>query len=273
MLAVALASVLGLSSCLNKGENGGTFSNNEIMKADPLTGTYISQLGYKVRPLNVSDMAGLSLTSDYIQLHYTYDYTQDMSDGEVEATVYGYSLISEGRMLPQAPVAGDGNMPVSDIEMASNNPNYYFYKLEDMFLPIEFFVRADVDMNNMEEREAEMATHQFSLYYKADNDFSENGMTLHLRHFVQDREADDTFSKPSGGWWHFNLIDALNYYRRQYGKAPEKIIISYEQNTRDASYDGNSVSERTVTVDYKSMAEAYNAAVGSGSRALHLLMK
>ena len=132
VLWAALVSMLGFTSCLDGGDNSNIQNFNEIMKIDKLTGLYVSQMGYKVNPLNAGDLQGVPSTSGYIQLHYTYDYTQDMSDGEIDATIYGYSTISEGLWMPQAPTEADSGAPVSGVEVTSSDATYFFYKLDDM---------------------------------------------------------------------------------------------------------------------------------------------
>ena len=234
LLVAGLGLMLGVTSCLDGGDNSTTVSYYEIVKKDALTGTYTSQMGYKVAPLNPQDLEDLPWASDYIQLYYSYDYGQDMSGGEIDANVYGYSLIREGQWLPQSPAEGDANAPISDVVLDSDNKPYdFFYKQDDIFLPIELFVRKEVDTNDLEQREAEMAQHEFALYYDADKDFSESGMTLYLRHKMLNVEEDDEFTQLSGGWWHFNIIDAMARYQEKYSKRPDKITISFERNTKN----------------------------------------
>ena len=272
VLAVALASMLSFTSCLDGGENSTTMTYYEIVKKDALTGTYTSQMGYKIAPMNPADLANLPSASDYIQLHYTYDYAQDMTDGEIDATVYGYSLIRDGMWRPQAPAEGDANAPVLDVVLDSSNKPYdFFYKLDDLFLPIELFVRKEVDTNDVQEREAEMAKHEFTLYYNADEDFTANGMTLYLRHKMLDVEESDEFTQLSGGWWHFNIIDAMARYQEKYSKRPDKITISFERNTKDVSYTESLVSEGKAELDYEKIVEFNEELSGSSSKVMRLL--
>lgn len=270
VLWAALVSMLGFTSCLDGGDNSNIQNFNEIMKIDKLTGLYVSQMGYKVNPLNAGDLQGVPSTSGYIQLHYTYDYTQDMSDGEIDATIYGYSTISEGLWMPQAPTEADSGAPVSGVEVTSSDATYFFYKLDDMFLPIEFFVRKGVDTSDLDDREEEMEKHQFTLYYNADEDFTEKGMTLYLRHKLLEVEEDDEFTQLSGGWWHFNIIDAMARYQKKYSKRPDKITISFERNTKDVSYADNLVSEGKEELDYKKIVE-FNEALSESKGISRLL--
>lgn len=271
VLWAALVSVLSLTSCLD-GDNTNIQNYNEIMKVDKLTGLYVSQMGYKINPLNAGDLQGVPVESGYIQLHYTYDYTQDMSDGEVDATIYGYSTISEGLWMPQAPTEADSGAPVSNVEVTSSDATYFFYKLDDMFLPIEFFVRKGVDTNDLNEREAEMEKHQFTLYYNADEDFTEKGMTLHLRHKLLEVEEGDEFTQLSGGWWHFNIVDAMARYQEQYSKRPDKITVSFERNTKDISYDEEVLTEGKVDIDYQKVKDL-NEALSEGKSIIRLLAR
>lgn len=271
VLWAALVSVLSLTSCLD-GDNTNIQNYNEIMKVDKLTGLYVSQMGYKINPLNAGDLQGVPVESGYIQLHYTYDYTQDMSDGEIDATIYGYSTISEGLWMPQAPTEADADAPVSAVEVTSSDATYFFYKLDDMFLPIEFFVRKGVDTSDLDDREEEMEKHQFTLYYNADEDFTEKGMTLYLRHKLLEVEEDDEFTVLSGGWWHFNIIDAMARYQERYSKRPDKITISFERNTKDISYDEDVLTEGKVDIDYEKVKDLNEALSGSKS-AVRLLAR
>ena len=232
------------------------------MKVDNLTDLYVSQLGYKVAPLNSEDLKDVPMSSGYIQLFYSYDYTQDMSGGKIDATILGYSPINEGLWMPQAPGEADANAPVMAVNTSYDNSLYYFYKLNDLFLPLSFFVRKDADMSDMKEREAEIATHQFTLYY-TDEDFSAEGMTLNLRHKLLNVAEDDKFTQSSGAWMHFNINDALNRYGEIYSKRPDKITVSYEQNARDNSYAEDSVSVRTVELNYESIMEAHDQISGN----------
>lgn len=271
LLVAGLSLMLGVTSCLDGGDNSTTVSYYEIVKKDALTGTYTSQMGYKVAPLNPQDLEDLPWASDYIQLYYSYDYGQDMSGGEIDANVYGYSLIREGQWLPQSPAEGDANAPISDVVLDSGNKPYdFFYKQDDIFLPIELFVRKEVDTNDLEQREAEMAQHEFALYYDADKDFSESGMTLYLRHKMLNVEEDDEFTQLSGGWWHFNIIDAMARYQEKYSKRPDKITISFERNTKDVSYADNLVSEGKEELDYQKIVE-FNEALSESKGISRLL--
>ena len=272
LLVAGLSLMLGVTSCLDGGDNSTTVSYYEIVKKDALTGTYTSQMGYKVNPLNAGDLQGVPSTSGYIQLHYTYDYTQDMSDGEIDATIYGYSTISEGLWMPQAPTEADSGAPVSGVEVTSSDATYFFYKLDDMFLPIEFFVRKGVDTSDLDDREEEMEKHQFTLYYNADEDFTEKGMTLYLRHKLLEVEEDDEFTQLSGGWWHFNIIDAMARYQKKYSKRPDKITISFERNTKDISYDEDVLTEGKVEIDYEKVKEL-NEAISQGRSLSRLLAR
>lgn len=262
VLMLALATMLGFTSCLDGEDNSNILSYNEIVKVDNLTGLYVSQLGYKVAPLNSEDLKDVPMSSGYIQLFYSYDYTQDMSGGKIDATILGYSPINEGIWMPQAPGEADANAPVMAVNTSYDNSLYYFYKLNDLFLPLSFFVRKDADMNDMKEREAEIATHQFTLYY-TDEDFSAEGMTLNLRHKLLNVAEDDKFTQSSGAWMHFNINDALNRYGEIYSKRPDKITVSYEQNARDNSYAEDSVSVRTVELNYESIMEAHDQISGN----------
>lgn len=132
-------------------------------------------------------------------------------------------------------------------------------------------MRKEVDTNDLEQREAEMAQHEFALYYDADKDFSESGMTLYLRHKMLNVEEDDEFTQLSGGWWHFNIIDAMARYQEKYSKRPDKIIISFERNTKDVSYADNLVSEGKEELDYKKIVE-FNEAL-SGSKGISKLLR
>ena len=273
LLVAGLGLMLGVTSCLDGGDNSTTVSYYEIVKKDALTGTYTSQMGYKVAPLNPQDLEDLPWASDYIQLYYSYDYGQDMSGGEIDANVYGYSLIREGQWLPQSPAEGDANAPISDVVLDSDNKPYdFFYKQDDIFLPIELFVRKEVDTNDLEQREAEMAQHEFALYYDADKDFSESGMTLYLRHKMLNVEEDDEFTQLSGGWWHFNIIDAMARYQEKYSKRPDKITISFERNTKDISYDEDVLTEGKVEIDYEKVKEL-NEAISQGGSLSRLLAR
>ena len=152
VLMLALATMLGFTSCLDGEDNSNILSYNEIVKVDNLTGLYVSQLGYKVAPLNSEDLKDVPMSSGYIQLFYSYDYTQDMSGGKIDATILGYSPINEGIWMPQAPGEADANAPVMAVNTSYDNSLYYFYKLNDLFLPLSFFVRKDADMSDMKER-------------------------------------------------------------------------------------------------------------------------
>ncbi|OUO20589.1 hypothetical protein [Bacteroides sp. An322] len=62
---------------------------------------------------------------------------------------------------------------------------------------------------------------------------------------------------------HFNINDALNRYGEIYSKRPDKITVSYEQNARDNSYAEDSVSVRTVELNYESIMEAHDQISGN----------
>ena len=174
--------------------------------------------------------------------------------------------------MPQAPAEADSGAPVSGVEVTSIDATYFFYKLDDMFLPIEFFVRKGVDTSDLDDREEEMEKHQFTLYYNADEDFTEKGMTLYLRHKLLEVEEDDEFTVLSGGWWHFNIIDAMARYQERYSKRPDKITISFERNTKDISYDEDVLTEGKVDIDYEKVKDLNEALSGSKS-AVRLLAR
>ena len=97
-------------------------------------------------------------------------------------------------------------------------------------------------------------------------------MTLYLRHKLLEVEEDDEFTVLSGGWWHFNIIDAMARYQERYSKRPDKITISFERNTKDISYDEDVLTEGKVDIDYEKVKDLNEALSGSKS-AVRLLAR
>ena len=59
-------------------------------------------------------------------------------------------------------------------------------------------------------------------------------------------------------------------YQEKYSKRPDKIIISFERNTKDVSYADNLVSEGKEELDYKKIVE-FNEALSESKGISRLL--
>ena len=78
-----------------------------------------------------------------------------------------------------------------------------------MLIPVFYRIRT-VDRDDDDEVNAELESHSFTLYYNATEDFQNGAMTLHLRHYIADLQADDEFmSDPTMGIEHFDISAPL----------------------------------------------------------------
>lgn len=271
VLAMALVSMLGFTSCLDGGEVSNIQPVQGFMRISNFMGlyTFSLQTGLTLTPINQSDVTGIDKYSKYAWILATADGdTQDLTSMNWDVNVQGYVMVRDGEIKSQAPVVGDANAPVSEVSYTyyGNEVRIMFYGLNDMFLPIYYRLR-DIDADDKDEINAELDKHQFTLYYDSTADFQNGTMTLHLRHNITDLKENDKFmSQSTMTTEHFNIASPLNAYSSIYGGTPNRIIIAYEQNTMNGNYGEGSVSNGQFEINYQTYVDYYNQyIVGDGS--------
>lgn len=253
VLAMALVSMLGFTSCLDGGETSTTGGGYEIVKVNNFMGlhTFTTQYGVTLTPLNTSQVETWP-TTEFAYIGFTYE-QEGVTENGIDVTLFGMQRIPDGRVIPNAPTEADANAGIYSLSSTSNSQFVYgFYQLNDLFLYMSFYIR-NVEQDDMLD---EIDTHQFSLYYDPAEDFTSSSMTLYLRHNVTNMAEDDQFRTLVEDWRHFDLSPALSSYKAAYGKEPTNIIISYEQST-DGSYEDNRVSDRTAEFNYTDAVNYY----------------
>ncbi|ADY34634.1 hypothetical protein Bacsa_0018 [Phocaeicola salanitronis DSM 18170] len=274
VLAMALVSMLGFTSCLDSGEVSNVTGINSFARVTNYLGLYSFSLptGLTLTPLNQTGLENINKYSNYTWLTATADGdTQDLENSKNwDITVLGYYSVKDGQMVAQSPVEENANAPVSDVNYSyfGNEVRIMFFNLNEMFLPVFYRIRT-VDRDDDDEVNAELEAHSFTLYYNATEDFQNGAMTLHLRHYIADLQADDEFmSDPTMGIEHFDISAPLQAYASTIGGTPDRIVIAFEQNSIDGSYDSNRVSDNTFEINYQTYVDYYNqymANNGSGS--------
>ena len=252
VLAMALVSMLGFTSCLDGGETSNTGGGYDIVKVNNAFGyhTFTTQYGATLTPLNSSQVDTWPTTS-FAYIGYSYE-QEAVTEKGADISLFFLQRIPDGRVVPNAPTEADANAGIYSLTSSSSPQFVYgFYQLNDLFLYINFF-RRNVDKDKVLE---EVDAHQFALYYDPAKDFNSSSMTLYLRHTVK-MEEDDKFNTPVEDWRHFDLTSALSSYKATYGKEPTNIIISYEQSS-DGSYEDNRVTDRTVDLNYPDAVSYY----------------
>lgn len=254
VLAMALVSMLGFTSCLDGGNTSTTGGGYEIVKVNNFIGlhTFTTQYGVTLTPLNSSQVETWPTTT-FAYIGFTYE-QEGVTEKGIDITLFGMQRILDGRVVPNAPTETDANAGISSLSSSSNSQFVYgFYQLNDLFLYMTFY-RREVDKDDILD---ELDTHQFSLYYDPAKDFTSSSMTLYLRHNITNKAEDDQFKTLVEDWRHFDLTSALSSYKATYGKEPTNIIISYEQST-DGSYEDNRVVDRTEELNYENVVTYYN---------------
>ncbi len=270
MLLAAVGSVFGFTSCLDSGETSNTYTYSHLAKVTNFMGlyTFTAPSGLTLVPLSQSGLDGINEYSDYTWLLYSVDGdTQDLTSSEWDITVLGSIVSMDGNVVYESSTESNANAPVRQVTYSefSSYVQNMFFDLNNMFLPVYFYLRDGVDTGDESELEAELLAHEFTLYYNPDEDFESGTMTLHLRHYITDWAEDDELSTDAGrgNLEHYNISVPLNAYVGQYGSNPETIIIEYEQSS-GGSYDN--VTSAQFEIDYQSYVDYYNTYIaGSGS--------
>lgn len=241
----ALLTVVGFSSCLN-GENDPTVSPQEIMKVNGFGGyyTFTSAYGYKVTPVNMSDLSDVTLNS-YAIVQYSYDSSLVEWNADKDVTVTNVVNIKDDTAMPKAPDADSGNAPVYAISSSMVQPTYF--DRYNLFVPVSYFYKSSSDKDELQ---SELNSHTFVLYYDSNESEGTDGtLLLRLRHKVTDTSVQR--NEWGTEYRHFNLTPVLNSYTNlHHVSMPDKIVIEYEKaSTSDYA---NATSDK-VNIEYKSL--------------------
>ena len=263
VLAMALVSMLGFTSCLDGGETSNTTNWFGFFKVSNFMGLYTLQspTGGIVNPLNPSIMEGATAHSNYTYAIYSIDWdTQEENSDNIDATILQLSYVRDGGVKSVAPTENDANAPVNDVNFTAfgatgESAVSMFFGVDQVFLPIYYYCDKDLDTNDKDEIEEELSKHQFNLYYDANTDFTPTTMTLHLRHYITDKDEDTDYTLKNVNFQHFDLTSPLNAYEQKYTTNPSRILISFEQNTMNGQYQN--VSSRTFDINYQNVVDAY----------------
>ena len=240
VMASALAAMVGFSSCLNGGDYTNTASGATFVKVSGYLGinSLKDELGFEYVPSNKENITNLT-SGKYAYIVYTYDPTTvDYAQKAVNINLAGYSILTDEQVVANAPVAENANAPVYSVYDMSTSSQYrvqpVFYQKRDVFIPIYYYYKP---ANSSEDLQKERVLHHFTLYYDATTDFTSSTMTLHLRHTIQDFDAEENEKRTSYDYEfrHFNLNSALSQYQAANGgQNPDKIVIEFEQNRYNA---------------------------------------
>lgn len=263
VLAMALVSMLGFTSCLDSGDVSNTSTGAGFFRVSNFMGIYTLQspTGGTLTPLNQSDMNGVNAYSNYTYAIYSIDWdTQDENSDNYDATMLQLSYVRDGGMMSVAPAESDANAPVKDVNFnafgtTGEEAVGMFFGVDHVFLPIYYYCDKDLDVNDKDEIEEELAKHQFNLYYNADTDFTPTTMTLHLRHYIKDKDEDTDYTLSNVNFQHFDLTSPLNAYEQKHSTNPSRILISFEQNSMDGEY--KNTTTRTFDINYQKVVDAY----------------
>lgn len=275
VMASALAAMVGFSSCLNGGDYTNTASGGTFVKVSGYLGvtSLVDELGFEYIPSNKEDITNLT-SGKYAYITYTYDPTTvDYTLKAVNVNLAGYSILTDEQVVANAPVAENANAPVYSVYDMSTSSQYrvqpVFYQKRDVFIPIYYYYKP---ATNNDDLQKETALHRFTLYYDATTDFAKSTMTLHLRHTIQDFDAEDNKKRTSRAYEfrHFDLSSALGQYQAANGgQNPDKIVIEFEQNQYNADYEEDDIESKSYEIDYKTVVENYDKqtsnTTGSGS--------
>lgn len=261
VLAMALVSMLGFTSCLDSGETSNTRTFTGPLRVSNFMGLYTlyTPFGGVLTPLNPELLEGVNDYSQYTWAFYSVDYdTQDENAAELDVTVLSYFYVRDGIVAEIAPAEESKLAPVRDVnfdEFAYNNDaRGMFYGVSDLFVPIYYYMR-NVDTDDKDETNAELAKHQFTLSYNPSEDFNASTITLHLTHVVSDLEEGGTFTQSTGNIQHFNLASPLETYEQTYNTNPSRIVISFEQNSTNNDYEN--ANEQEFSFDYQAVVDYY----------------
>lgn len=269
VMASALAAMVGFSSCLNGGDYTNTASGATFVKVSGYLGinSLKDELGFEYVPSNKENITNLT-SGKYAYIVYTYDPTTvDYAQKAVNINLAGYSILTDEQVVANAPVAENANAPVYSVYDMSTSSQYrvqpVFYQKRDVFIPIYYYYKP---ANSSEDLQKERVLHHFTLYYDATTDFTSSTMTLHLRHTIQDFDAEENKKRTSYDYEfrHFNLNSALSQYQAANGgQNPDKIVIEFEQNRYNADYGKDDIESKSYEIDYKTVVENYDKLAGS----------
>lgn len=261
VLAMALVSMLGFTSCLDGGETSNIKGFSGPLRVSNFMGLYTlyTPFGGVLTPLNPDFLKGVNDYSQYTYAMYSVDYdTQDENSSELDVTVLSYFYVRDGIVAEIAPSDTSKLAPVRDVsfkEFAANNDvRGMFYGVNDVLIPIYYYMR-NVDEDDKNEMNAEMAKHQFTLSYNPSEDFTASTMTLHLTHVVSDLEEGGTFTSNQGSVYHFNLASPLETYEQAYNTNPSRIVILFDQNNMNNDYEN--ANEQELSFDYQAVVDLF----------------
>lgn len=266
VLAMALVSMLGFTSCLDSGETSNTGYGTGFFRVNNYMGIYrlTSPTGGVVNPLNQSIMEGANANSNYTFVAYTVDWdTQEESSESLDATIVNLWYVRDGEVTSAAPAESDANAPVRDVNfnapynLTGENATAMFFGVDNVFLPIYYYCDKDLDTDDQDEINEELSKHQFTLYYDANTDFTPSAMTLHLRHYITDKDDDSDYTLSNFNYQHFDLTSPLDSYEQKYQTNPSRIIISFEKNSMNGNYENASESE--FSINYQGVVDAYES--------------
>lgn len=256
VLFTALVAMLGLSSCLGEPDPIQGWAEYVRVSGGLMGYNFIDVRKNVITPTNQSAIS-TSLNASYAYIAYNYDTTiYDLnSDREVELT--GLLPIETKYLTPSLQGMDDfSNAPISSV---STQFAPVFWDVNNMFLPIYYFVKQYSDETDMKN---EFNSHSFGLYYdnSVTDGIKDGQLVLYLRHNVSDDSLNKERSASTYGMYHYDLTYAISDFKNRNGENPKEIVIKFKQNIYNSDYSEGYVTDGEYLINYTEVLESYNQA-------------
>lgn len=234
VICAAVTAMMGFTSCLD-GDTNNVSTGIEFVQNSyrGMVGRYEfkNSAGYTLIPGNQKDWAETSISNPYVAIYYQFS-PDSLKQNTLPITLQGMVGVKEAVSSMQG--VGGGN--VSDENTWANAPLYqasveifpYFDK-DNLFLSVQYYAKTN-DEGSVTEDEKNEYAHQFMLYNAEteDESISGNNLVLYLLHKVADTNVNSERTSSSGfNYVHFNIANAISWYKSRKSDIPENIVIKY----------------------------------------------
>lgn len=226
-LALALVSMVGLSSCLNgSGDNVNTVSG--FMKVNKTYGTiYFTAPDSDIKFVPATT---LNLTSNSALAYVYGEYNSD----EVSATTKQISLSNvQCQPLQEISVGDEQSERLVSCELTDATAGTVWGSANKYFIVAMYYYVQLSSTGQVEE--AELNKHRFYAYADPSEDLKDGILTVHLRHTIDglslgDKKIEDVYTQRAGAYLYFDL-SLFASMTGDDGKAVSKIKIAYQKTS------------------------------------------
>lgn len=253
VLAMALVSMLGFTSCLDSGDPGPNQRYMCLRAKSGLFGgvTFEDPSGFEYIPSNSMSLS--APTSQLALVYFTYEaetLTQESKSVDVTLLQDPAYLNIYGALNTSVPASSE---TVSIYNLPTNNAFIWGYN-EYLVLSPLYYLKNGTTSSDLKE---ELANHKLTVYYDSSEEVTNKTLPLHLRYQITGIDGTDedwgTDYNNVGytDYAYINLKSFVSQYKAVHGEEPEKVSIEFEKfgNTSIPTMNPDKKMSQVITLE------------------------